>query len=54
MKMLSSEPVTYENCLFLQKCSEAEDLLIDRFLPILNAKKGRIRDLETQLKSAKR
>jgi hypothetical protein len=39
---------------FLQKSSEAETLLIDRFLPILNAKKARIRHLEAQIKSAKR
>jgi hypothetical protein len=38
----------------LQKSSEAETLLIDRFLPILNAKKARIRQLEAQIKSAKR
>ncbi len=39
---------------FLQKSNEAETLLIDRFLPILNAKKARIRQLEAQIKSAKR
>jgi hypothetical protein len=39
---------------FVQKSSEAETLLIDRFLTILNAKKARIRQLDAQIKSAKR